>query len=106
MVSLGQGTGLGRVARLESDRADRQVELLEHLQANVAHYGQAIFRSLDTATIVGLPAPFSWNGKPLVELVEPTPVTVAGNFLILRAPVDADQQSGVANKTWSAYWTT
>jgi hypothetical protein len=101
-VSLGQGTGLGRVARLESDRADRQVELLEHLQANVAHYGQAMFRSLDTATIVGLLAPFTWNGKPLVELVEPTPVTVAGNFLVLRAPVDADQQSGVADKTWAA----
>jgi hypothetical protein len=101
-VSLGQGTGLGRVARLESDRADRQVELLEHLQANVAHYGQAMFRSLDTATVVGLLAPFTWNGKPLVELVEPTPVTVAGNFLVLRAPVDADEESGVAGKTWSA----
>jgi hypothetical protein len=99
-VSLGHGTGLGRVARLESDRADRQVELLEHLQANVAHYGQAMFRSLDTATIVGLLAPYTWNGKPLVDLVEPTPVTVAGNFLVLRAPVDADEDSGVPGKTW------
>ena len=95
-VSLGHGTGLARVARLESDRADRQVELLEHLQANAAHYGQAMFRSLDTATIVGLLAPYTWNGKPLVELVEPTPITVAGNFLVLRAPVNADEDSGVA----------
>jgi hypothetical protein len=101
-VSLGHGTGLARVARLESDRADRQVELLEHLQANAAHYGQAMFRSLDTATIVGLLAPFTWNGKPLVGLVEPTPVTVAGNFMVLRAPVDADEDSGVSGKTWSA----
>ena len=100
-VSLGHGTGLARVARLESDRADRQVELLEHLQANAAHYGQAMFRSLDTATIVGLLAPYTWNGKPLVELVEPTPVTIAGNFLVLRAPVNADEDSGVAGKTWS-----
>jgi hypothetical protein len=101
-VSLGHGTGLSRIARLESDRADRQVELLEHLQANVAHYGQAILQSLDTATIAGLLAPFTWNGKPLVELVEPTPVTVAGNFLVLRAPVDADEDSGVHGKAWSA----
>jgi hypothetical protein len=101
-LSLGRGTGLGRVARLENDRADRQVELLEHLHENVAHYGQAMFRSLDAATIVGLLAPFTWNGKPLVELVEPTPVTVAGNFLVLRAPVDADEDSGVDGKTWSA----
>ena len=101
-VSLGHGTGLSRIARLESDRADRQAELLEHLQANVPHYGQAMFRSLDTATIVGLLAPYTWNGKPLVELVEPTPVTVAGNFLVLRAPVDSDEDSGVEGKTWSA----
>jgi hypothetical protein len=101
-VSLGHGTGLGRIARLESDRADRQVELLEHLQANVAHYGQAMFRSLDVATIVGLLAPYTWNGKPLVDLVEPTPVTVAGNFLVLRAPVDAEEDSGVGGQTWAA----
>lgn len=101
-VTLGPGTGLVRVARLQSDRADRQVELLEHLQANRAHYGQAIIRSLDTATIVGLLAPFTWNGRPLVDLVEPTPVTVAGNFLVLRAPVDDDEDSGVTGKTWAA----
>ena len=56
----------------------------------MAHYGQAMFAALDTATIVGLLAPFTWNGKPLVDVVEPTPVTVAGNFLVLRAPVDDD----------------
>ena len=46
--------GIEAVEFIESDRADRQVELLEHLQANVAHYGQAMFAALDTATIVGL----------------------------------------------------
>jgi hypothetical protein len=100
-VSLGRGTSLTRVARVESDRADRQVELLEHLQANREHYGRAIFQSLDTATIVGLLAPFTWRGRPLVELIEPTPLAVAGNFLVFRAPVDDDQDSGVEGKTWS-----
>jgi hypothetical protein len=83
-----------------NDRDSRKRQLLEHLNANRAYYSNAIFRSLDSGTIVALLSGFQWNGKPLIEVVEPRPLTVAGNYLVLRAPVDTDDPSGVGEKTW------
>ena len=83
-----------------NDRDSRKRQLLEHLNANRAYYSNAIFRSLDSGAIVALLSGFQWNGKPLIETVEPRPLTVAGNYLVLRAPVDSDEPSGVGDKTW------
>jgi hypothetical protein len=83
-----------------NDRENRKRQLLEHLNANRSHYSTAVFRSLDSGTIVSMLSGFQWNGRPLIEVVEPRPLTVAGNYLVLRAPVDDDEPSGVANKTW------
>ena len=58
------------------------------------HYSQAIFRSLDSALTLVL-SRFQWNGKPLIDEVEPRPVRVAGNYLIMRAPVENDEDSGI-----------
>jgi hypothetical protein len=94
-IPIELGTAVTRVASFRTDQADRTRELLAHLQANNAYYTQSIVRSLDSATLVLLLSDFTWNGKPVIDQVEPKPVTVAGNFLVLRAPIDADQPSGV-----------
>ena len=54
-----------------------------------------MFRALDSTTLTLLLLRFKWNGKPLIEQVELTPVSVAGNYVILRAPVDVDEDSGI-----------
>lgn len=94
-VPIELGTAVSRVVAFRTDQADRRRELLAHLQANNAHYTQAILRSLDSATLVLLLADYTWNGRPVIDQVEPKPVTVAGNFLVLRTPVDDGEPSGV-----------
>ena len=89
------GNALTRIVAFRSDQADRRRELVAHLNAHNAHYTQAILRSLDSATLVLLLSDYVWNGRPVIDQVEPKPLTVAGNFIVLRAPVDADDPSGV-----------
>lgn len=98
------GTAVTRIASFRTDQADRSHELLAHLQAHNAHYTQAILRSLDSATLVLLLSDYTWNGRPVIDQVEPKPVTVAGNFLVLRAPVDADEPSGVLDGGDQVSW--
>ncbi|MBT2305007.1 DUF2272 domain-containing protein [Variovorax paradoxus] len=105
-VELGLGSAMQKVVSLQTDEVSRQRELLAHLQANRAHYSQAVFRSLDSATIVMLLSPFTWNGKALVDQVEPTPLSVAGNFLVLRAPVEPDESSGIVEDGNVLDWGT
>lgn len=103
-LQLASTTAMQRVVDFRYTSGDRQQELLAHLQANSAHYSQVIFRSLDTAAIVMLLSPFTWNGEPLVDQIEPAPIAAAGNFLVFRAPVADDQLSGIredgTNQTW------
>ena len=94
-LQLATGTAMQKVLSLQTDEVDREQELLAHLQANRAHYSQSVFGSLDSATLVMLLSQFTWNGKPLAEQVEPTAFTVAGNYLVLRAPVEEDEPSGI-----------
>lgn len=103
-VDLGTGTAMQKVVTLQTDEIDRQRELLAHLQANRVHYSQIVFRSLDSATIVMLLSPFSWNGKVLIDQVEPTPLTAAGNYLVFRAPIGADEPSGVTRNGNNLNW--
>jgi hypothetical protein len=94
-VELSSGMEMQRVADLQNDQADRRRELLAHLKANHVHYSQAIFRALDTPTIVMLLSQYDWNGKPLADQVEPRPISVVGNYLVLRAPIENQDSSGV-----------
>lgn len=94
------------VVRCSSDTADRKAELKAHLAANRAHYSAQVFRSLSSAAVVGLLSKFRWNGRPLIEQAEPKILSVAGNFIVLRAPVEPDEASGIAggagpSQTWS-----
>lgn len=100
-LSLGEGDRMQKVAFFAADATDRRAELLAHLQANRSYYTRAIFENLDSATLVLLLSGVSWQGRPLVDQVEPNPVAVAGNFLVLRAPAEKNDLSGLdATETW------
>lgn len=94
------------VARFSSDTADRKTELKAHLAANRAHYSAQVFRSLSSAEVVGLLSKYRWQGGPLVAQVEPKVLSVAGNFIVLRAPVEPDEASGLVDGAGDAQpWT-
>ena len=59
-------------------------DLIEHLNANKLHYSQAIYRSLDASSLALLLSPYSYEGKPVVQLIDPTPVTVSANYLVFK----------------------
>jgi hypothetical protein len=58
--------------------------LVDHLRDNALHYSQAIWSSLDPATLTLALAPFTVGGRPIMEAIDPTPVAVAGNYLVFR----------------------
>ncbi len=47
---------------------------------------------------------YKWNDKPLSQQVEPKPLTVIGNYLIFKAPVEADEKSGVEENGENITW--
>jgi hypothetical protein len=105
MPDSAAGTSFSAV-RFSSDTADRKAELKAHLAANRAYYSAQVFRSLSSAAVVGLLSKFRWNDRPLVEQVEPKILSVAGNFIVLRAPVEPNEASGIldgagGSQTWS-----
>lgn len=106
-LDLAAGTAMQKVAYIAADPANRKEELLGHLQANRTHYSQAVLRNLDSATLVMLLSRFSWKSRPLADQVEPKPLAVAGNFLVLRAPVAADEDAGIddSGMKWSELLT-
>jgi hypothetical protein len=100
-LSLVDGERMQKVAFINADTADRRAELLAHLQSNRGHYTRAIVESLDSASLVQLLAGLSWQDKPLADQIEPRPVAVTGNYLVLRAPAEDDEPSGFDdNQTW------
>jgi len=103
-VELGVGTAFEKVASFTTDQVDRRRELLTHLQGQREYYSQAIFGALDSATLTVVLGGYQWRGKPLIDQVEPRPVTVAGNYLVLRAPVDAVEDSGVVRDGDAVSW--
>lgn len=72
--------------------AGADVNLVQHLADNRLHYSQAVFRSLDSAMIAGLLAPFriTLNGEqfPLVQVAEPIPLRIVGNALAFKINTD------------------
>jgi hypothetical protein len=91
---LGSGMRMQTVAFIDADPSDRKGELLAHLQANRAYYTRAVLRRLDAASLAMMLSPYSWMGRPLADQVEPVPVTVAGNYLVLRAPAEGGDLAG------------
>ena len=58
--------------------------LIQHLEENSLYYSQLIWRSLDSAAISLALAGYTFAGKPLMEAIDPTPVTMAGNYMVFR----------------------
>ena len=101
-VSEGNVSGLTDVLTITTDKQDRIRDLKKHLIANADYYSRIIYRNLDSATITLLLGDYEWNGKPLLDMVEPRPYKVIGNYLILKAPVDQDVKDGDENlKEWN-----
>jgi hypothetical protein len=103
-VNLRQGVAPQKVVDFSTDQADRRRELQAHLQANREYYSRAVFRSLDAATLTVILGGYELDGRPLVEQVEPSPIAVAGNYLVLRAPVDDTERSGVTENGQPIAW--
>jgi hypothetical protein len=82
---------------LEFDRAVDIHELVEHLQNNREHYSQAIWRSLDGASLGhlldGFTVTLDGERRALAQVVDSAPIGVAGNYLLLRMPAAADDDS-------------
>lgn len=62
----------------------------EHLEANADHYSAAVWNSVSPTTIAPLLAGYELDGKPVLEQVDPTPIAVAGGYLVLRWPLEGD----------------
>jgi hypothetical protein len=99
-----EGTATQKVVEFRNDQADRRKELLQHLQSHRDYYSQAVFRSLDSVALTLILSRYRWNGKPLIDQVEPRPVTVAGNYLVLRAPVANTEDSGIMIRNKPVKW--
>jgi len=70
--------------------------LIDHLRDNRLYYSQAIWRALDPATIGILLSGYTWpldgKAKPLVEFVDPNPVAIIANYLVLRISGDDESE--------------
>jgi len=67
------------------DAGTAALQLTDHLMANRLHYSQAVFRSLDDASLAALLARFTVNGVPLLQWVDHRPVAVNANYLVFKA---------------------
>ncbi|MFC7788092.1 hypothetical protein ACU045_03830 [Microbacterium sp. MAHUQ-60] len=96
-------SAMQKVCFLHGDAAGRRDELLAHLQANRSHYTRVVLGRLDAASLALLLADVSWLGRPLADQVEPNPIAVSGNYLVLRAPAEDGDASGLAQfASWGA----
>jgi hypothetical protein len=63
-----------------------ETELEIHFAQNRLHYSQAVWRALDPSQIALLLSAYSFEGKPISDLIDPNPVMVASNYLVFRMP--------------------
>lgn len=71
-------------------------ELVRHLNDNKLYYSQKIWHSLDPATLGILMSRYTWNingqEKPLIEIVDPIPVSMVANYLVFRISGDNEAE--------------
>lgn len=89
-----------------------ETELEMHLEQNRLYYSQAIWRALDPSQIALLLSSYTFEGKPIGDLIDPNPVMVASNYLVFRMPsfIDAvgvatnvSDTDDEAHKTWRGW---
>ena len=59
-------------------------DIIEHLEQNALHYSTAIWRSLDAATITTLLSSYTFENRQLIEVIDPVPISVSGNYVVFR----------------------
>ncbi len=91
-VRINGGSGTQEVIRFSGVRASK--ELVDILNANKLHYSQAIYRSLDVSSLILLLSLYSYNGKPIVQQINPTPLTITGNYLVFKIHEEEYSQTG------------
>jgi hypothetical protein len=90
-LRLSGGSAVQDVLRFGVEQAS--TELVDYLKANRLYYSQAIYRSLDAASLALLLSPYSYRGKPLMQQIDPTPVTWTANYLVFRMHEEAFEQA-------------
>lgn len=65
-------------------------ELVWHLHENALYYSQAIWMEADSGTLAMQLSPYQYNGKRVIEYIDPTPLSTAGNFLVFRWKDEVD----------------
>ena len=107
-VSLDAGAAGSGVKILDADAgpSSTEAELTAlHLQRFSLYYNQALWQTLAASDIALLLSPYTYRGRALLELVDPTPVAVVGNFLVFRMPVEPDEGDKASQpaKEWAKW---
>ena len=63
---------------------------LAKLKSNRLRYNQAIWAAMDQATLALLLADFDFEGRSVLEQIDPTPIALAGNYLVFRMSTEPD----------------
>jgi len=67
-------------------------ELLGHLLENALYYSQAIWMDTNPGTLAMQLSDYQFNGKRLIEYIDPSPLSTAGNFLVFRWKDEGDPE--------------
>ena len=76
----------GREPTSVLSRRGLRAELVAHLTAHRQHYTHAALRSLTSSDVLMALGDTSYDGKPVLDLVDPTPVAIEGNQVVFRMP--------------------
>lgn len=69
--------------------------LINYFQQNRVYYSQTIWLNMDTPSLTLLLSKYKYNGKPLLQQIDPIPVAVTSNYLGFRMHADP-----VEDKDW------
>lgn len=62
---------------------------LARLKSNRLRYNQAIWAGIDPATLALLLSDYDFEGRPVMEQIDPSPIALVGNYLVFRMNTEA-----------------
>lgn len=77
----------------EFEQSFAEADIIDHLAQNALHYSSAIWRSLDPATITTMLSSYIFEEQPLIQVIDPVPVAVSGNYILFRLYGNEDGQA-------------
>src|SRR5262249_16471512 len=80
-------------------RTTTDASLAQHLEENALYYSQVIWRNLDSTELSLALAAYTIGGEPLMQVIDPTPVAVAGNYMIFRSYASDDSLQQFMDRT-------